>query len=207
MAWLKRPTWRLGIVYTLLGILIYTARRPTILSLTLGLPPILAGEALRIWACGHLVKNKRLTTTGPYAYVKNPLYVGTILITIGFCVLAQPLLIPIVVAGFYAYYMPRKRKIEGDRLRKIYGEAYERFEKAVPDLLPQLTPYRSGDTTMFRGGLVFENSEHGTVMSVTLGILLIFLSVWLRDAGTIPAPWWAPTAYLPLLPHRSLLGL
>src|SRR6266850_1791007 len=107
MAWLKKPTWRLGIVYTLLGILITT----------------------------------------------------------GFCVLAQPLLIPIVFIGFYAYYMPRKRKIEGDRLRRIYGEAYERFERAVPDLLPQLTPYRSGDTTKFDGRLVLENSEHGTVMS------------------------------------------
>jgi protein-S-isoprenylcysteine O-methyltransferase Ste14 len=207
MSWIKKPTWRLGIVYTLLAVLVYTSRRPTRLSLVLGLTPILAGLALRIWACGHLVKNKRLTTTGPYAYVKNPLYVGTILITAGFCVLAQPLLVPIVFVGFYAYYMPRKRKIEGDRLRKIYGEAYERFEKAVPDLLPRLVPYRSGDTTRFDGRLVFENSEHGTVMSVAIGIALIFLSVWLRDSGSLPAPWWAPTQYLPLIPHRAFLGL
>ncbi|MBI3449577.1 MAG: isoprenylcysteine carboxylmethyltransferase family protein [Acidobacteria bacterium] len=206
MAWLKKPTWRLAIVYSLLAALIYTARRPSPLSMTLGLLPIVAGLALRVWACGHLVKNKRLTTTGPYAYVKNPLYVGTILITTGFCVLAQPLLVPIVFIGFYAYYMPRKRKIEGDRLRKIYGEAYERFEKAVPDLLPQLTPYRSGDTTRFDGKLVFDNSEHGTVMSVALGIALIFVSVWLRESGSLPAPWWAPTDYLPLIP-RHLPGL
>jgi protein-S-isoprenylcysteine O-methyltransferase Ste14 len=207
MSWIKKPTWRLGIVYALLGFLVYTARRPNALSLSLGLPPIVIGQALRIWACGHLVKNKRLTTTGPYAHVKNPLYVGTILITAGFCLLAQPLLTPIVLVGFYAYYMPRKRKIEGDRLRKIYGEAYERYEKAVPDLLPRIAPYRSGDTTAFDGRLVFDNSEHGTVMSVAIGLGLIFLSVWLRGAGTLPSPWWAPIDYLPLWPTRPTSGL
>jgi len=206
MSWIKKPTWRLGIVYSLLALLIYSARRPTVLSLAIGLAPILLGVALRVWACGHLVKNKRLTTTGPYAHVKNPLYVGTILISAGFCILAQPLLLPVVLLGFYAYYMPRKRKIEGDRLRKIYGEAYERYEKAVPDLLPQLRPYRSGDATRFDGKLVFENSEHGTVMSVTIGLALIFLSVWLRQTGALPAPWWAPIDYLPLWPARPPIG-
>ena len=71
MAWLKKPTWRLGAVYALLAYLIVTARKPTALTLTLGLLPIVLGELLRIWACGHLVKNKRLTTTGPYAYTRG----------------------------------------------------------------------------------------------------------------------------------------
>jgi len=189
MAWLKKPTWRLAVVYALLGVLIYTAKHPTPLSLALGLPGIILGQALRIWACGHLIKNRRLTTTGPYAYVKNPLYVGTILITVGFCAMAQPWLIPVVALGFFGYYIPRKRKIEGNRLRQIYGEAYERYDKQVPDLIPRLTPYRGGDTTRFDATLVFDNSEHGTVISVALGIALIYLSVWLRNAGILPSLW------------------
>lgn len=194
MSWLKKPTWRLAAVYLLLALLILTAKRPTLLSLALGLPPIILGQALRIWACGHLVKNKRLTTTGPYAYVKNPLYVGTILISAGFCLLARHWYVLAAVAvGFFLYYIPRKKKIEGDRLRQIYGEAYERYDENVPDLLPRLTPYRSGDATRFDGRLVFDNSEHGTVMSVILGIALIYLSVWLRASGVLNLPW-APIA-------------
>ena len=193
MSWIKKPTWRLAIVYLLLAILVLTAKRPTPLSIAFGLPPILLGEALRIWACGHLVKTKRLTTTGPYAHVKNPLYVGTILISVGFCVFARLwYVLAAVVIGYFGYYFPRKKKIEGDRLRQIYGEAWERYDKAVPDLLPRLTPYRTGDTARFNGAMVFENSEHGTAMSLALGIILIYVSIWLRDSGILNIPW-APT--------------
>ena len=189
MAWLKKPTWRLAFVYSLLLVLVLTAKRPTALFLALGLPPIVLGQAIRLWACGHLVKNKRLTTTGPFAYVKNPLYLGTILITTGFCVMAQHwVVLAITALGFFGYYMPRKKKIEYGRLREIYGEEFDRFNKAVPDLLPQLAPYRSGDTSRFDSRMVFENSEHGTVMSVILGFALIYCSVWLRDAGFISIP-------------------
>ena len=193
MSWIKKPTWRLGVVYLLLAVLILLARKPTPLSLVIGLVPIVIGEALRIWACGHLVKNKRLTTTGPYAYVKNPLYVGTILICSGFCLLARRWEMLILVAiGFFVYYIPRKKKIEGDRLRKIYGEAYDRYDSAVPDLVPRLTPYRSGDKTRFDLGLVFDNSEHGTAISIPIGLVLIFLSIWMQEHGLITLPWITP---------------
>ena len=136
------------------------------------------------------MKNRRLTTTGPYAYVKNPLYLGTILISAGFCLLARHYwVLAITAVGFFGYYMPRKKKIEYGRLREIYGEEFDRFQKNVPDLLPQLRPWRSGDPTRFNGRLVFDNSEHGTVMSVMLGFALIYLSVWLRDTGLIPVVW------------------
>jgi hypothetical protein len=101
-------------------------------------------------------------------------------------------LLAVVVAGFFAYYMPRKKQIEGDRLRRIYGDAYEKFNRAVPDLIPRLTPYRSGDTTRFNSRLVFDNSEHGTAMSIAIGLTLIFLSLWLQDQGVISFPWVTP---------------
>lgn len=191
MAWLKKPTWRLIVVYALMALL-FVVSAPTPWSLAVGIPLIVAGEALRIWACGHLVKNRRLTTTGPYAHVKNPLYVGTILISVGFCIAARawPVLVAVVI-GYYGYYFPRKKKIEGDRLRQIYGEAWVRYDASVPDLLPRPTPYRSGDTTRFDGRLVFANSEHGTVMSIAVGFLLMFLCVWMRQAGILSfnPPW------------------
>ena len=192
MAWLKRPTWRLALCYTGILILIYCSA-PTPVSVALGLIPIALGQSLRVWAAGHLVKNKRLTTTGPYAYAKNPLYLGAITIVMGFCIVGMPpwnlqltwrdprlILYLVFLAAFFLYYMPRKMKIEGDRLRAIYGEAYTRYEKSVPDMIPRLTPYRSGDDWRWSWAQTVDNSEHGTVMSLGVGLGLMLLRTWLR---------------------------
>lgn len=193
MAWLKKPTWRLVLCYLGILILIYFSE-PTPLSVAIGMIPILAGQALRVWAAGHLVKNRRLTTTGPYAYVKNPLYVGAITIVIGFCIVGMPpwnmrtswaILYVIFIAAFFLYYMPRKMKIEGDRLRGIYGDAYTRYEQSVPDMIPRLTPYRSGDTTRWSWAQTVDNSEHGTIMSLGVGLCLILLRTWMASSGVL----------------------
>jgi len=197
MAWLKKPTWRLVLCYLGIAILIWFSE-PTPFSAALGLVPIAAGQLLRVWAAGHLVKNKRLTTTGPYAYVKNPLYIGAITIVLGFCIVAMPpwnltlnvsnprvWLYVLFIAAFFLYYMPRKIKIEGDRLRRIYGEDYTRYEKAVPDMVPRLTPYRSGDTLRWTWAQTVDNSEHGTIMSLGVGLALILIMTWLRSAGIV----------------------
>ena len=86
---LNKLTWRLALCYLGILVLIYFSE-PTWVSLGVGLVLIVAGQLLRVWAAGHLVKTKRLTTTGPYAYVKNPLYVGAITIVIGFCIIGMP---------------------------------------------------------------------------------------------------------------------
>jgi len=197
MAWLKKPTWRLALCYLGILVLIYFSEM-TPVSLAIGLVPIVAGQALRVWAAGHLVKNKRLTTTGPYAYVKNPLYVGAITIVIGFCIVGMPpwnlsltyrdprfLLYLVFLAAFFLYYMPRKMKIEGDRLRKIYGDDYTRYEKSVPDMIPRLTPYRSGDDTRWTWMQTVDNSEHGTIMSLGVGLALMLLRGWLAKEGLL----------------------
>lgn len=116
---------------------------------------IALGETIRIWAAGHLRKNQELTTTGPYSFVKNPLYVGTFLITAGLCVMAKGartghpfmdnlnwILLGLFVLAFLVYYVPYKRKREGDRLREIFGEDWDVYDKSVPDYFPRLTPFR-----------------------------------------------------------------
>lgn len=197
MAWLKKPTWRLVLCYLGIALLIYFSK-PDRLSISIGLILIVLGQLLRVWAAGHLVKNKRLTTTGPYAYVKNPLYIGAITIVIGFCIVGMPpwnltlgltdprlILYVLFVAAFFLYYMPRKIKIEGDRLRRIYGDDYTRYEKSVPDMVPRLTPYRSGDDTRWTWAQTVDNSEHGTIMSLLVGLTLIVLVSWLKGSGIL----------------------
>ena len=100
------------------------------------------GEALRIWAAGHLRKNKQLTTTGPYSYVKNPLYIGTLLLTLGYSAMAMNYLI---MAGgfvwFFIYYAPYKKKQENEKLISSFGNAWIEYDKMVPDYVPRLTPF------------------------------------------------------------------
>ena len=137
------------------------------------------GEGLRLWAAGHLRKNKQLTTTGPYSHVKNPLYIGTLLITIGYSAMAQN--IYILIGGFvwfFIYYAPYKKKQENEKLVASFGEAWSVYDKAVPDYLPRVSPYPGRGTNRWSWDVVKENSEHETAIGVFIGFaVLLFLLV------------------------------
>lgn len=139
----------------------------------------LGGEWLRLWAAGHLRKNKQLTTTGPYSYVKNPLYIGTLLITIGYSAMAQN--IYIMIGGFvwfFIYYAPYKKKQENEKLVGSFGDAWTVYDKAVPDYLPRLTPYPGRGSNRWSYEVVKENSEHETAIGVFIGFaVLLYLLV------------------------------
>ena len=175
---LKRVTLKTVPVYLALILLIIFAR-PTLSGLISGLLIVLIGEALRVWAAGHLKKTKEVTTTGPYAFVKNPLYLGTLLIMIGFCLMAQnPYLLVIGLAVFFIYYAPFKKKREGQRLREHFGQAWDDYDRAVPDYLPSLHPYAGRGTGKWESKWFYENSEDGTALAVVLGIIAIGLRFW-----------------------------
>jgi protein-S-isoprenylcysteine O-methyltransferase Ste14 len=147
--------------------------KPHLPGILIGLVLILLGEGIRIWAAGHLQKNEILTVTGPYAYVKNPLYIGTILITIGFCILADNIyLLAFATFIFCFHYIPYKKRIEGDRLKKIFGSQFEDYDQKVPDYLPRWRPY-SNEKNPWRFRNFVENSEEGIVLIIVAGILLI----------------------------------
>lgn len=132
------------------------------------------GEWLRLWAAGHLRKNKQLTTTGPYSYVKNPLYIGTLLITLGYSAMAMN--IWIMIGGFvwfFIYYAPHKKKQENEKLVGSFGEAWTVYDKAVPDYLPRFTPYPARGANRWSFSVVKENSEHETAIGVFIGFAVM----------------------------------
>lgn len=176
---LKRVTLKTVPIYLALILLLIFAR-PTLAWLLSGLVFVLIGEALRIWAAGHLKKTKEVTTTGPYAHVKNPLYLGTLLVLIGFCLMAQNLyLLLIGLTVFFVYYAPFKKKREGLRLFEHFGQAWVDYDRAVPDYLPSLRPYAGRGTGRWDWKWFYENSEDGTAMAVALGIIAVGLWFWL----------------------------
>ena len=138
----------------------------------------LAGEALRVWGCGHLRKNQHVVTSGPYARVRNPLYLGTLFILVGVCLAAgQPVvlfgLLPAGLAAFFLYYTPKKERIESDRLRRRFGRRYERYHAAVPGYVPRLTRWEKASRDRWSAALVVENSEVETVLFVVAGLAVL----------------------------------
>ena len=82
----RKVRLRIGFLF---GIAYLVFARPTAGGLWLGLPVAFAGLLVRAWAAGHIVKNEQLTMTGPYAHTRNPLYFGSFLLAVGFCVLPR----------------------------------------------------------------------------------------------------------------------
>jgi len=157
--------------------------RPHPAFFAVGTALVVLGELIRIWGCGHLEKNQRLVTAGPYAHVKNPLYLGTLLIMFGFASAAthpeEPSLwvlcglLPFGLACYFIYYFPKKKRIEYDRLRRRFGDSAEDFIKSVPDLIPRLTPYPAREAHPFDWSLVVHNSEVPTAIICLAGLALI----------------------------------
>lgn len=130
------------IVLALVAVLIIA--RPNKLSLIIGGIIVFLGEGFRVWASGHLVRNEEVTTSGPYAYLRDPLYLGRILLLVGFCIMAWGYNWIILLLGlgvFFFNYMPRKYRKEMARLESIFGEEYKAYASQTRSLVPRLRPY------------------------------------------------------------------
>jgi protein-S-isoprenylcysteine O-methyltransferase Ste14 len=177
----KRLRPRLLLVYAAAAALLWSAR-PSPLSIALGLGPIAAGVGLRIWATGYLHKNDALTVAGPYAFLRHPLYLGTLLVATGFAVMAASPPAAIVYGGFlvgyFAYYLPYKERIECARLEALYGDAFRRYATAVPALAPRVHAYRplGAEGTArapWTAARFADNHELGTALAVAAGVALL----------------------------------
>lgn len=101
-----------------------------------GLAFIVPGMWIRMWASGHVKKNKVLATDGPYAYVRHPLYVGNILLLIGFVLAAQLIWGAVLVAVFLLFYYPPAIDYEDLKLHNLFGEEWERWSMNTKALIP-----------------------------------------------------------------------
>lgn len=125
--------------------------RPTPGGLLLGLPVAFAGLLVRGWAAGHIVKDARLTTSGPYAHTRNPLYFGSFLLAAGFAMAAHWSLLLVVIALFIFIYGPTIQQ-ERAEISSRFPADYAAYEANVPAFTPRLTPWSgqsSGDSFSF----------------------------------------------------------
>lgn len=168
-----------------LGLFVLIWAPPSTRGFAWALPPIAIGLAIRSWGAGHLVKNDALTITGPYAYLRHPLYLGTLLIGTGFALLfggrLSAALLALLWPWFAFSYFPRKDRLECGRLEERYGEAFARYRAAVPALWPRLwaAPVPIGEERTWALDRYSENNELGTLLAVLAGLIVF----WLRAAA------------------------
>jgi protein-S-isoprenylcysteine O-methyltransferase Ste14 len=181
----ERTTWqkiakriRVPMGFAFAAIFLWLAR-PTLLSVLLSLLVVLPGLWLRGYAAGYVRKNAELTTTGPYGYTRNPLYLGSMLIAFGFGAASGSwLLIVLLVVLFLAIYLPT---IQGEEqyLRATFT-GFDAYAARVPRLLPRLTPApgASGGGA-FSPALYRHHREYNAAMgSASIYLALILKLLW-----------------------------
>lgn len=171
--------WRVPLGF-LCGALFLLFARPRPWTLAIGGGVALVGLALRAWAAGHIRKNARLATSGPYAYTRNPLYLGSFLLGLGFTVAsAQPLLGILFAALFLGIYLPVMR-VEAATLAELFGEDYEAYARAVPLFVPRLLPYDDEQTrdTHFDASLYMRHREYQAALGLLIAWCLLALKAF-----------------------------
>lgn len=152
--------------------------KPTWRTLAWSLPFVLAGLWLRGYAAGYVKKNAELTRTGPYAYTRNPLYLGSMGIAFGFAVAAgRWWLGALLVVMFLAIYVPTILSEEAF-LRGVFP-AFDNYAAKVPRLLPRLTAARFDDVDS-GGRFSGERYHHHREYNAAMGAAAIYLALILR---------------------------
>ena len=144
--------------------------QPSVWSLAYGLPISIAGLALRAWAAGHLAKNQQLATSGPYAYTRNPLYLGTLIVAAGLAVAGRSAFLALLFAVvFLLVYLP-VILLEEQHLRQLFPE-YADYARRVPSLLPWRTGWPGSNR--FSPQLYWKNQEYQAAFGFLAGAALL----------------------------------
>jgi len=144
-------------------------------SIFFSLPVIFAGLAIRAWAAGHLEKNLTLADSGPYAYTRNPLYLGSFIVALGFAVAGSSWILgAIFVVAFLGIYLPVMER-EEDHLLKIFP-AYRDYAARVPLLWPK--PGVQG-SRVFRSAVYIKNEEYKAALGVLTGLAVLIGKIWI----------------------------
>jgi protein-S-isoprenylcysteine O-methyltransferase Ste14 len=177
--WVQR--WRVPLGFACAAVFIVLAE-PKPLTLAAGGLVALVGLALRAWSAGHIRKNDVLAVSGPYAHTRNPLYLGSFLLGLGFTVAAAAsplhflLFAGLFAALFLGIYLPVMR-VEAATLAELFGDQYREYAQKVPILFPRLTPYRTaeGAGAKFDASLYLRYREYRAALGLLLawGVLAL----------------------------------
>ena len=151
--------------------------RPSRETLLAGAIVAFLGILVRAWAAGHIIKNDKLATTGPYAHTRNPLYFGSFLIACGFAIAAHWALLIFVAVFWLLIYGPTIARERAKILEK-FPDTYPDFERNVPAFFPRLTAWKGsgqGEGTPFSAALYMRHGEWRALMGYLGGMTWLVL--------------------------------
>jgi protein-S-isoprenylcysteine O-methyltransferase Ste14 len=170
---LQRFRISLGFVFAVVFLIF---ARPTILTLIIGGGIAVAGLAIRAWASGHIRKSTVLAVTGPYGYTRNPLYLGSFIMGVGFTVASGVWWLAVLFCVvFPSIYFPVMR-VESDEVRGAFGTEYEEYERTVPLFIPRLTPWNRDGKFDFQ--LYLRYREYRAALGVVAALAILSIKAY-----------------------------
>lgn len=163
---LARRRVALGFLTALVAIVL---ARPTWASWRVGLVVAIAGEAIRVWAAGHLEKSREVTRSGPYRWTRHPLYLGSSVIALGIVIASRSLALGIVAAVYLTATITAAIRTEEAFLRGAFGGAYDQYRRS--EAVPMERP--------FSLARVARNREYRAIVGLGVGFALLALKAML----------------------------
>jgi protein-S-isoprenylcysteine O-methyltransferase Ste14 len=146
-------------------------------SLAVGLPLSACGLALRAWAAGHLAKDRRLATSGPFSFTRNPLYLGTLITALGLAAAARSVGLALLCAALFALVYLPAIELEEQHLTSILP-GYAEFAARVPLLIPRWP--KTFGPERFSTALYMQNREYQALLGWSIGAAwLVARTLWL----------------------------
>lgn len=159
-------------------------------SLLLGAVFVALGLLIRGWAAGVLVKDRELAVSGPYAFTRNPLYLGSFLIGVGAVIAGGRPWPGLVFLGYFVWVYGSTMARESTELQQRFGDPYRRYRESVPVFVPRLTPFRPAagrpaGGTGFSPARYLRNREYEALLGAAAGLGLLALKAagWPGFAG------------------------
>jgi protein-S-isoprenylcysteine O-methyltransferase Ste14 len=179
--WFRKQLFRLrGAIWAAFFFVALLIASPTTSGIAIGIVSVLAGQAIRFWAAGTIgryrgerVSAEELVTWGPYAFCRNPLYVGNFFIGLGWATIAGWGIAPFYAGVFYLLYAIGIVPLEEKFLLDTFGDEYARYRSKTPKFLPHLPS--AGERTGPFSLSVLVQSERYSVLVTLFGTILLCL--------------------------------
>ena len=170
--------WRVRLGYFLAVVVLFLAR-PSLRSILLGAAVGLVGLVIRAYSAGYLYKQEVLTTTGPYACTRNPLYFGSSILTLGAALAMRSWLVAALLLVYFAVVYRSVMRREETELRGKHGAAFDAYAAAVPLFFPSLAPKAlSGEASgAFSWTQYKRNHEYEAAIGF-LFFLTLLVAIW-----------------------------
>lgn len=179
--WRVRAGYPVAVIYWLLA-------KPSWRSILCGTILAAAGLALRAAASGHLRKDQRLAVTGPYAHTRNPLYLGSALMAVGFALAGNSWSAAALVCAYFALFYFAVMRNEESALHERFGAAFDEYAARVPLFFPRFIAWRGpaaaaeqeAPAAKFSWEQYRRNREYKALIGTMAGVGLLWLRMWLR---------------------------